>query len=357
MRSSFNVVCVLIIVCVIGAWICFNSVLERVPIGYVGVRTQEYAILGSKGVKPEDFGPGWHRDLGPIDTWNLFDVTVQALELTKDPTRGDRKARDDVQIVSADGNRVSVDLTVKYRIKEGKAYRLYQDLGAGDTYKAIVRNESLDTFRDIYGKLDTEEFYDPVARGERTSAALVMLRTKLETRHVDVVDVLVRDVEFEERYEQKIRDKKLADQDVQLNMSKAQAAEMAGRTNVILKETEAMVKVISSQKEAELIKMQAETTRQIAQIHADAQKYVVEKEADADLYAAELIATGTLLEKNAEAEGEQLKATALHGSGGANLVALEATRNIELGDITVSTLETPFLELDNMVEKLGARSE
>lgn len=358
MKASVNTVCILIIVAIVGAWLAFRTLVVRVPLGMVGVRTLQLAVSGgAKGVVPKDFRPGFHRDLGPIDRWELFDATVQTLELTKDPKRGDRAGRDDVQIVSADGNRVAMDITVKYRIKDGEAHELYQKLGAGDAYKRIVRNESLDTFRIAYGELRTEEFYDPVRREECTSVSLHLVRQRMEPRHVDVLEVLVRDVQFEERYERKIRDKKLADQDIELNKSKEKAAEMSGITNVIRKETQAMIKVINSEKEGELVKLKAETDKQIAQIKAEAEKYATETRADADLVAAELTAKGTLLEREAEANGETLRAKALQGSGGANYVALEAARNLDVEDITVSTQSTPFLDVEAMAGHLGAREK
>jgi regulator of protease activity HflC (stomatin/prohibitin superfamily) len=357
MSKTLNLICVIAIAFIVGAWTISNVLMKRVDLGQVGVRTQNYPFFGAKGVKDVDYGPGWHRDLGPIDSWEVFDATVQTLEFTRTLNRGDRAGRDDVSIISADGNPVSVDVTVKYRIKDGKAHLLYQKIGAGDAYKAFVRNESLDTFRIVYGELRTEDFYNPEKRAERTKAATQLLSKKLEQAFIQVDDILVRDVLFEEGYEQKIRQKKLADQDVELNKSRAIEEEMKGNTRTILAETEALVKVISSEKDAALVKMKADTDKKIATIKADADKYVTEMKADADLFLAEQTAKGTLLEKQSEAKGEQLKAQALQGTGGANFVALETARNVNLGDITVSTVDTPFLDVDWMTKKFGARDK
>ena len=78
---------------------------------------------------------------------------------------------------------------------------------------------------------------------------------------------------------------------------------------------------------------------------------------DADLYKAELEAKGTLLEKEAAAEGERLKATALNTPGGQNLVAFEMVEQLQLEEITVSTQRNDFLNVESVLEKVGASAE
>ena len=355
MKRTTNTVMIAIIILIIGFAIVFNSLVIRIPLGKVGVRTQQYALFASKGVVPRDYDVGFHRNFGLMDRWELFDATVQTLELSRDPREGDRRSADDVQIKTDDGNHVSMDMTVKYRIKPDEAHLLFQKLGRGDNYQAIVRQQSLNTFRRAYGRLKTEDFYNPSLRQECTSEALTMLRAEMEPRSVDILSILVRDVLFEENYERKIRDKKLADQEVELNKSQAAAAEMRGKTNVIVQETQAMVRVIESEKEAEIVRLQADTDKQVAEIKAQAVIAAGRSRADADLYAGELVAQAELLEKEAEAAGDLRIADGLLGSGGANYVTREAMRNLNLHEITVSTLETPFLQLDEMAEKMGGR--
>ena len=131
-----------VVLVIVGGFAALKMLTVHISVGKVGVRTQEYGVLGSKGVVAEDFGPGWHRDLGPIDSWVLFDSTVQTLEMTRDPEQGSKSGRDDIQVQSADGYAVSVDVTVKYRIMAGQAHRLFRDTGSGIKYKTIVRSSA-----------------------------------------------------------------------------------------------------------------------------------------------------------------------------------------------------------------------
>jgi regulator of protease activity HflC (stomatin/prohibitin superfamily) len=341
------------IVLLVGVWLLLNFVTTYVPIGKVGVRTQEYGILGRKGIVPQDFGPGWHRDIGPIDSWVFFDSTVQALKMTKDPRRGTARGRDDVQVQSADGYAVSVDVTVKYRILADKAHKLYQNTGSGTKYQTIVRNEAQQACMGLFGQMKTEDFYNPEARRQKAAEVKELLVGSLSDNFVDVIDVLIRNVEFDPEYERKIRQKKLADQEVELNKSMARAEEMRGKTQVIEAETVKLVSIVQKEKEAELIRMQAATDREIAKIKADYERYATEKRADADLIGAQKNAKGHLLVKTAEAQGERLRNEAMQGVGGSTIVALEAAKNLRLSDVTISTMNIDLLDLNAMATKLG----
>jgi regulator of protease activity HflC (stomatin/prohibitin superfamily) len=305
-------------------------------------------------VIPSDFGPGWHRDLGPIDKWELFDSTVQSLEMTKDPRYGSNRGRDDVKVQSADGYAVSLDVTVKYRIREGLAHKLYQDTGSGTKYRTIVRNQAEKACMGLLGTMKTEDFYNPEARRTKSEEIREQLVTVLNENYIDVIDVLIRDVEFDPEYESKIRMKKLADQEVELNKSMANAEKKRGETQVIEAETKKLVSIIVKEKEAELIRMQAEADLQIAGIEAAAHKYAVEKQADADLIVSQMEAEGERLVKTAEAKGEELRNAALAGAGGSVIVALEAARNLQIREATISTMDIDLLDIEGMAEKLGA---
>lgn len=298
-----------------GAWLTLKFLTIDISAGMVGVRTQEYGILGKKGALKQDYGPGYHRDLGPIDSWVLFDGTVQALEVTRESERGSKAGKDDVQVQSSDGYRVSVDVTVKYQIENGKAHKLYQDTGSGTKYAATVRNEAQQACMELFGQMATEDFYESEICRDNAGKVTAMLQSSVADNFVTVLDVLIRDVEFDPEYEEKIRRKKLADQEVEVNKSMAKAAEMAGVMQVVEAETVRMVEVIKKEMEAELVRMEAETQREIAKIKADADKYATEKQSDADLVEAQKGAEGELLIREVEAEGERLRNMALSGGG------------------------------------------
>lgn len=368
---------VLVLLAVIGIFVAANFLFIKIDLGQTGVRTQQYAFLGDKGVVEEDFGPGWHRNLPLLDTWNVFDATVQTTEFTTDEERKEtkkiysflsstsRKYLDaspiggpgQVELKSKDGYTVRLDVTVKYRVSPGEVHKLYQELGSEARYKGIVRDQVQKTIRDVFGTMLTEQFYDPEVRRLKTADAMTQLSTSLDANSIDLIKILIRDIAFDPSYERKILDKKLADQDVELNKSRALAEEKKGETNRIAAETEAKVRVIEQELIAKQLTMKADTDKEIAQLNADARLAAAKLTANADLYKAELEAKGTLLEREASAKGEKLKAAALNTPGGENLVAFELVEQLNLGDITVSTQTNDFLDVEAVLQKVGASAE
>ncbi len=374
----FNIISILAIIAILLLLFVINFLFIRIEVGETGVRTLQYGLLGEKGVEKRDFGPGWHRDLPLLDTWNVFDTTVQTTEFTDSQERNrvrrmklswasNASAKQQmvqesipatgperIELKSEDGYTIYLDVTVKYRIMSGEVHNLYQKFNNELRYKGIVRDQVQKTLRDVFGTMRTEQFYNPEIRREKTEVAAKDLEKELKGGYVELVDVLIRDIRFDASYEQKILDKKLADQDAELKKSETVAAEKKGETQKIEAETEAKVLVINREKEAALVTMKAETERTVAEIRAKAELKAAQIQADAKLYEAEKLAAGDLLEKTAEAEGEKLKAAALDSSGGANLVALQAIQALQLGPMRLSTIDQDFLDVDWMIDKLGA---
>ena len=230
-------------------------------------------------------------------------------------------------------------------------------MGSGKKYQAIVRNEAQKACLFYFGQMETEDFYNPHKR--RITAQRIMddLVAALQPKHVELIDVLIRNVQFDPQYETKIRQKKLADQEVELNKSLARAAEKSGATQVIEAETEKKAKIIVEEKKAAIKEMEAEADLTIATIMAEYSRYAQEKKADADLIAARKDAEGSLLVMTAEAKGEELRNAAMAGKGGNILVALEAARNLRFGDIVLSTRDVDFLDVSSMVIRLGLPPE
>ena len=353
--KTINTLSMIVIVAFIVIYLIVKSTIIYIPMGNVGVRIQEIGILGARGLIEKDYGPGWHRNFWLIDKWGQFDSTVQTLEMTQFPFYGDLQRKDDIQVQSSDGYSISLDVTVKYRIKEGMAHKLFQQ--SRNNYREIVKNEARNACMKVFGTMKTENFYNSKERKEKSFEAKNMLAKNLEDNYIDVIDLLIRNVQFDPEYENKIRKKKLADQEVELNKSMKKAEEMRGKTQMTEAETSKLLNVIIKEKEAELVKMEAATNREIAKIKADYEKYYTEKCADADLIESRMKAEGNLLIKQAEAEGEKLRNQAMQGVGGSTIVALEAAKNLNLGNMMVSTQETDFLNLDKMADKLGAQNK
>jgi regulator of protease activity HflC (stomatin/prohibitin superfamily) len=355
--KAVKIVSIIVIIGIIGFWTVIMTCTVKIPMGMSGVRINEYGILGTKGVEEVTHGPGWQRDLGPLESWVLFDTTVQTLEMTKDPNFGDRTGADDLKIQAKGGLTVSCDITLKYRIMPDKSHAMFQQLGSGDKYKTTVRTQTENTCIDIFGQLTPEEFYNPQRRFEVTAEAQKQLTAHLKKHFIEVIDLLIRDITFSDQLEDKILKEKIATQEVLLNKFENLAELERGKVAEIEAQTRKKVAIIQQELVSEKVTLQATNDAKIARIQANAKLYSTKKEAEADLVAAQLKAKGDLLIKKAEALGEKLRNDAMKGVGGSTIVALEAARNINLSNITVSTLDIDFLDLNKMAERLGVIKE
>jgi regulator of protease activity HflC (stomatin/prohibitin superfamily) len=355
--KALKIASAIVVIGIVGLWLLLMFLTVDIPAGMVGVRTQELGFLGRRGVVAKDFGPGWHRDFGILDSWEFYDATVQTLEMTRDPQQGSRQGKDDVAVTSSDGYLVSVDVTVKYRIRPGEAHLLREDIGPGLRYQEIVRNQARNACMDKLGQMNTEQFYDPTERLARTREIQTLLTENLADDHIEVIAVLLRDVEFDPDYEEKIRNKKLADQEVEVNRSMGKAEEMAGKTQVIEAETARLVRKIEEDQKAEVVRLQAAADLKVATLKAEAERYASERRADADLLQAKKEAEGDRLMRLSEAEGEKLRNQALAGVGGRVIAAIEAAKNLKIGSVVVATTQTDLMDLDAMASKLGVPEE
>ena len=281
----------------------------KVGVDQVGVRTHIWGV--TRGLVHKDYGPGWHRAVSGIDQWDLYDSTVQTLELAKELSRMGHDERKEAAVRTADDYDVSVDMVVKYQIKKEAAWKLRQDVGVGERYKVIVENETRDIARSVLGKMVERDLYNPEEKRRRAAECKTELTERLLLRHVNVIDVLILEMRFDPQLERKIKNIKLAELDYVLNISKALAAEQRGITQTIDADTEAIAQKIVGDKERSITVLDAETSKKITELLAAADKYLVQKKAEGDLYKQQRKAAGTLLIKYSQAEGERLRREAL----------------------------------------------
>jgi regulator of protease activity HflC (stomatin/prohibitin superfamily) len=338
-----------ILVIVVGV----RFMIIRVEIDQIGVKTTIWGLR--RGVVQKDYKPGWHRFIRQIETWDLFDGTVQTLNLTRDARAADGKIESrEIRIRTADDYEVSVDMIVKYQIMEGKANKIRQEIGPGDRYKMFVESETKDVARSVLGKMTEKDLYNPIEKRRRAEEAKMLLASQIKSRHVRIIDWLILDMRFDTQLERKIKNVKLAELDELLNVAKERAVGKRGITQTIDASTEALAQKIRSDKDGKIVGLKAEMDTKVIEIIASANKFMIGQMAEGDHYMHVKHAAGELLVDRAKAEGERLRRLAMTGFGGDLIVALEAARNINLGDIVVSTQVMDLLDVDEMIIKLGA---
>jgi regulator of protease activity HflC (stomatin/prohibitin superfamily) len=273
---------------------------------------------------------------GITNDFYVLDKTMQNLVMTERKGTGDRSGRDDLKIKTKDGSDVYVDLKVQYKIKADMADIVVTKSGPGENYKKKwARDYVRTTCRNYLGELTTEEFYDSSKREEKIYTAQKEANKMINPYgiHIDVI-AIPQKPHFYKEYEAMIKKKKLADQGVLEERSKALAAQQKQITLIVIetKKKEVEVKRFEGDVEQKIIEAKAQAEKK--EKEADAYFDRVTIGADATLYEMEKKAEAILAEKKAEAKGIEALKTALEGEGGRNMVKLEYAKKLK--DITIT---------------------
>lgn len=276
----------------------------------VGVRTVKWSLTGNTGVEDKVYPAGATYFFAPfVNDWHTFDTRLNNLEMTAAIMKGDRPGRDDLLFKTVDGNDIGLDVIISYRVDPAKAPMILQEVATDDQMLQdnIVRAIARSKPRDIFGELDTEEFYIADNRTKKSEQALLILNEILSPYGVIVERVSTRDYRFSEEYQKAIEEKKIADQKAQKLKSETKAVQ------------EEWLKKLEEAK-GEVAKLKAE---------ADGEYNRARVEADAYYEQQELIAEAIEAEGRADAEGIRKMNEALAGSGGAAMVKLDIAKALQ----------------------------
>lgn len=317
---------------VLFAAFCFTTVrIDHVTGEQVGIMldrfTGEITVVEESGAKIYN---------GIRHSFSVLDKTLQTLEMTETHGRGDRSGKDDLKIKTIDGSDVYVDLKIQYRIMPEQGDLVVTASGLNENYKQKwARDYTRAIVRNFLGEMTTEEFYDASKR----DAKLVLAQNKINARinpfglNIDSI-VIPQRPHFYAEYEEMIKKKKLADQAVLEEQSKALAAKQKQQTMIVL---ETNIKNVAVEQYEGLMRqkiIEAEAEANRLQKDAEAYYETVTISAAANLYEHIQKAEGIVAEKSAEAQGISEMNKALSAPGGQNMVKLEYARKLEGISIT-----------------------
>ena len=276
----------------------------------VGVKVRKFTVFGSRGVDQSTYAPGMTHFYMPIITeFYTFDSKLQNMEMTVDPNKGDIQSRDDLLFKTIDGNDISLDLIITYRIDPAKAPTILEKVARNDyeLRQKIVRAVARSKPRDIFGELTTEQFYVSNFRDEKSVRAKEILNEILNPYGVIVERVSTKDYRFNPAYQKAIEDKKVADQQAEKNRAAAQAAVEEWRKK--------------------LEDAQAEVNEMVAAV--DGRLRQAKLEADAYFQKQEQISQAIKVEGINEAKSITKMNQALAGSGGDVMVKLKIAEALQ----------------------------
>jgi len=307
----------------------------------VGVRTKKFTLWGPAGVEEKAYPPGSTYVFLPfINDWNTFDTKLQNLEMVFERGKGDRSVQDDLLFKTIDGNDISLDVIIAYRIDGERAPDIVQQVAEDDKKlrDKIVRTIARSKPRDIFGELTTEEFYVAEKRELQSQRAKEILQEILGPMGIVVEKVLTKDYRFNPEYQKAIEDKKVADQQVQKNRSAQHAA---------LEEYKRKLE---------------EAKGEVNKLVADADGAYRKAKIEADVYyeQQQLLAEAIKAEGIAEAKGIQEMNRALAGAGGEAMVKLRIAealqgKRILLLPVSEGGMNLKTTDINQLIETMGIK--
>jgi regulator of protease activity HflC (stomatin/prohibitin superfamily) len=276
----------------------------------VGVRVVRASPFGVRGVEPEAYMPGGtYFFVRALSDWYVFDTALQNLVMVRETGEGARTGDDSLRFKTIDGNDVSVNVTVSWRIDPTAAPRILQFIGE-DTRtveEKFVRPVSRAVIRDLLNQLSSEAYYQADRRFVIAEDAKERLNTIFVHEGVVIEQVLLGEHRFNQDYEQIIRDKKVAEQESERLVSETEAA------------SEEMKRDLETAKGGVSKALEA----------AGGQAAQRRIEADAIYFERQQQATAILAEKQARAQGLTEQARAMSGAGGEAMVKLAIARALQ----------------------------
>src|SRR5438874_8913748 len=140
----------------------------------VGVLTRKIGFFGKAGVQQETYPPGATYTFPAFITdWHVFNVALQNLSMVQSKTEGDRAERDDIEFKTHDGNDITVDVTVAWRVDTAKTPWILEHVGGStsEVKENLVRPACRSIVRDVLNTMTSEEFYVSDKRFQKAEEA------------------------------------------------------------------------------------------------------------------------------------------------------------------------------------------
>ncbi|KAA3608079.1 MAG: hypothetical protein DWQ01_13465 [Planctomycetota bacterium] len=269
--------------------------------GIVEVSDTEVAVIVNyvNGNKKLETTPGYKI---------FLPVVQQAFKFDKSPNKflmeGDRNLNDNhvkkLTVRAKDGSNFWFEtLEIQYQLLEGEASLVLEDSGPGQAFKRNwIRAYARSILRDEFGRFSSEEVADQSNYTGATAVVKDRLNQLLEPHGITVIQIIVPKPKFDPLYEQAIKDRKVADQEVEKLKTKATA---------LLRERERRLADIDRDKATAYEQLLGELEAE--RIMSERERVRVERSADA--FKIEMVAAGQAEEQRmlqqARAKEEQAR--------------------------------------------------
>ncbi len=205
------------------------------------------------GLKPTPLQEGLHLLIPVIETPIFYDVRTQTYTMASQRSEGNIQGDDALRVLSADGQQIILDVSVRFQVDPDQVSQLHQTIGP--TYidkvvrpevRTVMRNE-LALHRAIAVFSDEREQIQVNVEGQLTEI--------FNENNLILQNVLLRNVKFFDQFQTAIEQKQIAEQVKERERFLVEKAELEKQRSIIL-----------ASGEAEAIRLQAEALEETPEV-------------------------------------------------------------------------------------------
>jgi len=207
---------------------------------------------------------GIHIIIPGIQQVFIYPISQQNYTMSDTTNEGDRSGADAIRARSIDGQEVTIDITIIFRLTDDQTLnQIHTDWSneVGGYREGLIRPTVRSVVRDVVAIFEAESIYG-VGREQMQAQIGERLTEGLADDGIQVSDVLVRDINFSNEFIEAIEGKQVEEQNLQRAITAAERVrtEAAGQAEARLEEArgEAGAILIQAQAEAEALRLVSE---------------------------------------------------------------------------------------------------
>lgn len=234
---------------------CLLISIEKVPVGYEAV---VYNMSG--GVSGETLTQGWHI-VAPTKRVKEFTVGNEQLILTKDEREGS-KDDESFTVATSDDAMLAVSFQMTYRFKPDtliETYKKFKGMDGEDIVNTRVRTVLKAKTSEVTTKYSMMDIYSG-DRAKINNDITEYLNSEFGSAYgIEVIDASIIDVHPDKKLKQAIDNRVTAMQEKQQAKAEQETAKVKAETNLIEAQNKAEIKIMEAEAEAKANKLKADS--------------------------------------------------------------------------------------------------
>ena len=192
---------------------------------YVIIDNGEGGVVFSKitGVAPEPLKPGFHIIVPVIQSVTSYDTKVRTYTMSSRRAEGQVTGDDSLIALTSDGQKVTLDVTVRYALPLGTLPKLHQEIGESFVSR-IIRPQARAVVRTICAQHPVQDFTSE-EREEIRSDITDRLTELFAASYITLEEVIIAEVQFSEEFQVAVEEKQRALQEAEQMIYAIQEAE------------------------------------------------------------------------------------------------------------------------------------